>query len=60
MEAAIDTLALRVGIDTAEDRGTCPPNCGSRSIPTAPHGSGRWPDEIVVKGAPDTVLPLLR
>ncbi|BBX73034.1 cation-transporting P-type ATPase [Mycobacterium shinjukuense] len=58
MEAALDTLARRLGIDTVEDR-----RAGSAELrfpfdPRLRRMAVVLADEIVVKGAPDAVLPL--
>ena len=58
MEAAIDTLARRVGIDTAEDRRTCYAELRFPFDPRLRRMAVVLADEIVVKGAPDAVLPL--
>ncbi len=58
MEAALDTLARRVGIDTVEDRRTGPAELRFPFDPRLRRMAVVLADEIVVKGAPDTVLPL--
>lgn len=58
MEAAIDTLARRVGIDTAEDRRTCHAELRFPFDPRLRRMAVVLADEIVVKGAPDAILPL--
>lgn len=58
MEAALDALARRMGIDTAEDRRSGPAELRFPFDPRLRRMAVVLADEIVVKGAPDAVLPL--
>ena len=58
MEAALDTLARRLGIDTVEDRRTASARLRFPFDPRLRRMAVVLADEIVVKGAPDAVLPL--
>lgn len=58
MEAALDALARRLGVDTAEDRRTGPAELRFPFDPRLRRMAVVLADEIVVKGAPDAVLPL--
>ncbi|WP_205873686.1 cation-translocating P-type ATPase [Mycobacterium camsae] len=58
MEAALDTLARRLGVDTAADRRTGPVQLRFPFDPRLRRMAVVLADEIVVKGAPDAVLPL--
>jgi magnesium-transporting ATPase (P-type) len=58
MEAALDTLARRMGVDTVEDRRTSPAELRFPFDPRLRRMAVVLADEIVVKGAPDAVLPL--
>lgn len=58
MEAALDTLARRLGVDTVEDRRTGPAELRFPFDPRLRRMAVVLADEIVVKGAPDAVLPL--
>lgn len=58
MEAALDTLARRLGIDTVEDRRTGSAELRFPFDPRLRRMAVVLADEIVVKGAPDAVLPL--
>ena len=58
MEAALDTLARRLGIDTAEDRRTSSAELRFPFDPRLRRMAVVLADEILVKGAPDAVLPL--
>lgn len=58
MEAAIDTLARRLGVDTHEDRRTHSAELRFPFDPRLRRMAVALAEEIVVKGAPDTVLPL--
>ncbi|KLO44656.1 haloacid dehalogenase [Mycobacterium nebraskense] len=58
MEAALDALARRVGIDTVEDRRTGSAELRFPFDPRLRRMAVVLADEIVVKGAPDAVLPL--
>ena len=63
MEAALDVLARRLSVDIDEDRrrrlevARFPFNHRRRRMSVVVHGTGA-PDEVIVKGAPDSVLPL--
>lgn len=58
MEAALDTFARRLGIDTVEDRRTGHAELRFPFDPRLRRMAVVLADEIVVKGAPDAVLPL--
>jgi magnesium-transporting ATPase (P-type) len=58
MEAALDALARRLGVDTAEDRRAGPAELRFPFDPRLRRMAVVLADEIVVKGAPDAVLPL--
>lgn len=58
MEAALDALARRLGVDTVEDRRTGPAALRFPFDPRLRRMAVVLADEIVVKGAPDAVLPL--
>lgn len=58
MEAALDALARRLGIDTVEDRRTGSAELRFPFDPRLRRMAVVLADEIVVKGAPDVVLPL--
>lgn len=58
MEAALDTFARRLGIDTVQDRRTSSPELRFPFDPRLRRMAVVLADEIVVKGAPDSVLPL--
>ncbi len=58
MEAALDTLARRLGIDTVEDRRTGSAELRFPFDPRLRRMAVVLAEEIVVKGAPDAVLPL--
>lgn len=58
MEAALDTLARRVGIDTAENRRVSAVELRFPFDPRLRRMAVVLADTIVVKGAPDAVLPL--
>lgn len=58
MEAALDALARRLGVNTAEDRRTGPAELRFPFDPRLRRMAVVLADEIVVKGAPDAVLPL--
>lgn len=58
MEAALDALARRLGVDTADDRRTGPAELRFPFDPRLRRMAVVLADEIVVKGAPDAVLPL--
>ncbi|HSE08098.1 MAG TPA: cation-transporting P-type ATPase [Nocardioidaceae bacterium] len=60
MEAALDTFARRLGFDTEDDRRRHP---SQRRFPFDPRRRRMVvvvDDRVIVKGAPDTVLPLCR
>ncbi|PJE04077.1 MAG: haloacid dehalogenase [Mycobacterium sp.] len=58
MEAALDTLARRLGVDTGADRRTGPVQLRFPFDPRLRRMAVVLADEIVIKGAPDAVLPL--
>ncbi|OBH95458.1 cation-transporting P-type ATPase [Mycobacterium sp. E2733] len=58
MEAALDTFARRLGIETVEDRRTGHAELRFPFDPRLRRMAVVLADEIVVKGAPDAVLPL--
>lgn len=58
MEAALDALARRLGADTDEDRRTDRVLRRFSFDPRLRRMAVIRPDEILVKGAPDTVIPL--
>ncbi|MFZ5845970.1 MAG: cation-translocating P-type ATPase [Actinomycetota bacterium] len=58
MEAALDTFARRLGIDTDADRRAHPPDLRFPFEPRLRRMSVSVAGSFVVKGAPDTVLPL--
>jgi magnesium-transporting ATPase (P-type) len=58
MEAALDTFARRLDIDTVEDRRTGHAELRFPFDPRLRRMAVVLADEIVVKGAPDAVLPL--
>ncbi len=58
MEAALDTLARRLGIDTVADRRAYSAELRFPFDPRLRRMAVVLADEIVVKGAPDAVLPL--
>ena len=58
MEAALDAFARRLGIDTDEDRLLHHPELRFPFDPRLRRMSVVVADSVVVKGAPDTVLPL--
>lgn len=58
MEAALDTLARRLGVDTVADRRTGPVQLRFPFDPRLRRMAVVLADEIVIKGAPDAVLPL--
>ena len=58
MEAALDTFARRLGIDTVEDRRTGSAELRFPFDPRLRRMAVVLADEVVVKGAPDAVLPL--
>ncbi|HSK15476.1 MAG TPA: cation-transporting P-type ATPase [Gaiellaceae bacterium] len=58
MEAALDVLARRVGADVAADRAASPERRRFPFDPRRRRMSVVAGDRVVVKGAPDTVLPL--
>ncbi|OBB69115.1 cation-transporting P-type ATPase [Mycobacterium sp. 852014-50255_SCH5639931] len=58
MEAALDTFARRLGIDTVDDRRTAHAELRFPFDPRLRRMAVALADEIVVKGAPDAVLPL--
>ncbi|UXA05160.1 cation-transporting P-type ATPase [Mycobacterium sp. SMC-2] len=58
MEAALDTFARRLGIDTVEDRRTGHAELRFPFDPRLRRMAVVRADEVVVKGAPDAVLPL--
>ncbi len=60
MEAALDTLARRLGIDTDEDRRRSPTDLRFPFDPGLRRMAVVLAGTVVVKGAPDTVLPLCR
>ncbi len=60
MEAALDAFARRLGIDTAEDRRGHPVALRFPFDPRLRRMSVVVEDGVVVKGAPDAVLPLCR
>ncbi|WP_401000351.1 cation-translocating P-type ATPase [Agromyces sp. GXQ0307] len=57
MEAAFDALARRLGIDTDADRHATPPELRFPFDSQLRRMAVVLADEILVKGAPDTVLP---
>ncbi|WP_353815132.1 cation-translocating P-type ATPase [Agromyces sp. SYSU T00266] len=57
MEAAFDALARRLGIDTDADRRAAPPELRFPFDSQLRRMAVVLADEVVVKGAPDTVLP---
>jgi len=59
-EVALDVFARRLGIDTDDDRRTHRPTARFPFDPRRRRMSVLVDDEIVVKGAPDAVLPLCR
>ena len=58
MEAALDAFARRLGVDTAEDRGATKAALRFPFDPRRRRMSVVVGGEVVVKGAPDGVLPL--
>lgn len=58
MEAALDTLARRLGVDTGADRRTGPVQLRFPFDPRLRRMAVVLADELVIKGAPDAVLPL--
>ncbi|MBX9981839.1 MAG: cation-transporting P-type ATPase, partial [Mycobacterium gordonae] len=58
MEAALNTLARRLGVDTGADRRTGPVQLRFPFDPRLRRMAVVLADEIVIKGAPDAVLPL--
>ena len=58
MEAAIDALARRLGVDTDDDRRSAPTELRFPFDPRLRRMAVVLPDEVVVKGAPDAVLAL--
>ena len=58
MEAALDALAQRVGVDVASDRNAAPERRRFPFDPRRRRMSVVAGDRIAVKGAPDSVLPL--
>ena len=58
MEAALDVFARRLGLDTDEDRRTWSAQARFPFDPRRRRMSVVDVDEVLVKGAPDTVLPL--
>lgn len=58
MEAALDTLARRLGVDTTEDRRNYPVELRFPFDPRLRRMAVVLADQIVVKGAPDAVLAL--
>ncbi|MBM7503009.1 cation-translocating P-type ATPase [Agromyces aurantiacus] len=58
MEAALDTLARRLGADTDEDRARHATEHRFPFDPRLRRMAVVRVDEVIVKGAPDTVLPL--
>ena len=58
MEAALDAFARRLGIDAATDRRTVAVVRRFAFDPRLRRMAAATADEVIVKGAPDTVLPL--
>jgi magnesium-transporting ATPase (P-type) len=58
MEVALDVFARRIGIDTDEDRDHRPPRARFPFDPRRRRMSVVVDDLVLVKGAPDAVLPL--
>jgi len=58
MEAALDSFARRLGVDTEDDRRRHPVQARFPFDPRVRRMSVVVDDGVVVKGAPDTVLPL--
>ncbi|UER53292.1 cation-transporting P-type ATPase [Kineosporiaceae bacterium SCSIO 59966] len=58
MEAALDAFARRLGLDTDDDRTSHRPSVRFPFDPRRRRMSIVIDDEVLVKGAPDTVLPL--
>jgi magnesium-transporting ATPase (P-type) len=58
MEAALDALARRLGVDTDADRAAYPSRMRFPFDPRLRRMAVVVDDTVVVKGAPDTVLPL--
>ena len=59
MEGALDVFARRLGVDTPGDRAAHPPTARFPFDPRRRRMSVVVDDEIIVKGAPDTVLALV-
>ncbi|MRX43866.1 cation-translocating P-type ATPase [Agromyces kandeliae] len=57
MEAAFDALARRLGVDTDADRRATPPELRFPFDPQLRRMAVVLADEVIVKGAPDAVLP---
>ena len=57
MEAALDAFARRLGLDTARDGAEHPPSARFPFDPRRRRMSVLVDDEVLVKGAPDAVLP---
>lgn len=58
MEAALDTFARRLGVDTDADRAAHPAELRFPFDPRLRRMAVLLPEQVVVKGAPDVVLPL--
>ncbi|GAA2031337.1 cation-transporting P-type ATPase [Agromyces tropicus] len=58
MEAAVDVFARRLGVDTDADRRSSPPELRFPFDSALRRMAVVLADEVLVKGAPDTVLPL--
>ena len=58
MEAALDTFARRLGVDTVEDRRTASAELRFPFDPRLRRMAVVLADEVLVKGAPDAILPL--